>query len=414
MTNDTGHATPAEPLRQRVAALIVAAGRGTRLGAQARASGQTAPKQYLPLGADGRAILRWTLQPFLDASTVDDIRVVIHQDDHALYADAVDDCRERLLSPVTGGATRQESVRLGLESLRDIAPDVVLIHDAARPFVTTDDIAQVLAAVDAATGAIVALPLADTLKRDAPGGTIAQTIPRAGLWRALTPQAFAFGPICLAHEAAARTDHEFTDDAEVAEAFGIPVRLVAGRSGNFKITTPEDYRMAEERIAMGMLPDVRTGTGFDVHRFAPGDHVWLCGVKIAHDARLDGHSDADVGLHALTDAILGAIGDGDIGAHFPPSDPQWKGAESHLFLTDAARRVRARAGRISNVDVTLLCEAPKIGPHRDAMRARIAQIIEIDVSRVGVKATTTEQLGFTGRREGIAAMASATVVLPAL
>jgi 2-C-methyl-D-erythritol 4-phosphate cytidylyltransferase/2-C-methyl-D-erythritol 2,4-cyclodiphosphate synthase len=261
--------------------------------------------------------------------------------------------------------------------------------------------------------AIAALPLADTLKRAGPDGRhIAATLDRAGLWRAQTPQGFRYDAILKAHEAAAAAGREdLTDDAAVAEWAGIPVELVEGSEANVKLTTAEDMARAGMSVNAAAVPDVRTGQGFDVHRFAAGDHVWLCGVHIPHTHALDGHSDADVGLHALTDALLGAIGDGDIGQHFPPTDPRWRGAASHLFLADAARRVRSRGGAISNVDVTILCEAPKIAPHREAMRARIAEILGLDVARVGVKATTTEGLGFTGRREGIAALATATVVV---
>jgi 2-C-methyl-D-erythritol 4-phosphate cytidylyltransferase/2-C-methyl-D-erythritol 2,4-cyclodiphosphate synthase len=264
-------------------------------------------------------------------------------------------------------------------------------------------------------GALAAEPVADTLKRAAPDGSIAETVDRTGLWRAQTPQGFDFATILALHRrAAAAGRDDFTDDAAIAEWAGVPVALVRGSAANSKITTSEDLVMAD-RLLRAAAPDLetRTGSGFDVHRFASGDHVWLCGVCLPHSQRLDGHSDADVGLHALTDAILGALGDGDIGQHFPPSDERWRGAASSVFLADAARRVAERGGRIVNADVTLLCEAPRIGPHREAMRAAIASILGIDVERVAVKATTTEGLGFTGRREGIAAMATASVQLPA-
>jgi 2-C-methyl-D-erythritol 4-phosphate cytidylyltransferase/2-C-methyl-D-erythritol 2,4-cyclodiphosphate synthase len=290
----------------------------------------------------------------------------------------------------------------------------VLIHDAARPFVTPEVIGRVLGGLERAPAVIAAVPLADTLKRTGPGGRIAATIERAGLWRAQTPQGFRYEAILRAHEAAEAAGREdLTDDAAVAEWANIPVEMVEGSEANVKLTTLEDMaRAATMAPASGpVASDIRTGQGFDVHRFATGDHVWLCGVRIPHVHALEGHSDADVGLHALTDALLGAIGDGDIGQHFPPTDPRWRGAASHLFLADAAGRVRSRGGTISNVDVTILCEAPKIAPHRDAMRARIAEILRLDVTRVGVKATTTEGLGFTGRREGIAALAVATVAL---
>ncbi|WP_334146324.1 2-C-methyl-D-erythritol 2,4-cyclodiphosphate synthase, partial [Hyphomicrobium sp.] len=320
----------------------------------------------------------------------------------------------RLTPPVLGGRTRQESVRLGLKSLAEAAPDTVLIHDAARPLVTPDIVARVLAALEHHPGAIAAEPLADTLKRDAGDGLIGATIARAGLWKAQTPQGFHLGPILAAHARAAEAGfHDATDDAAIAEWAGLAVALVASSARNFKITTPEDMAMAEDLLrpaAPALEP--RTGSGFDVHAFCAGDHVWLAGVRIPHDRGLLGHSDADAPLHALTDALLGAIGDGDIGQHFPPSDPAWKGAASHLFVEDAARRIAARGGRITNVDLTILCEEPRIGPHRGAMRGAIAAMLGIDVARVAVKATTTERLGFTGRKEGIAALASATVLLP--
>jgi len=285
----------------------------------------------------------------------------------------------------------------------------VLIHDAVRPYVTSDIVDRVLAALADAPGAIAAVPLADTLKRSGAGDRVAATLDRAGLWRAQTPQGFRFADIVAAHEAAISAGHtDLTDDASVAEHAGLPVTLVMGHESNRKLTTAEDLAMATR----SGIADVRTGQGFDVHRLVPGDHVWLCGVRIAHSHALEGHSDADVALHALTDALLGAIGDGDIGQHFPPSDPRWKGAASHIFLSDAAARVRARGGSIGNVDVTILCEAPKISPHRAAMIRRIADILALDEARVGVKATTTEGLGFTGRREGIAALATATVIFP--
>jgi 2-C-methyl-D-erythritol 4-phosphate cytidylyltransferase/2-C-methyl-D-erythritol 2,4-cyclodiphosphate synthase len=280
-----------------------------------------------------------------------------------------------------------------------------------RPFVTPGIIARVLAALKDTPGAVAALPLADTLKRATPDRRVAETIDRAGLWQAQTPQGFRFLDILAAHEAAAAAGAaDFTDDAAVAEWAGLPVALVAGAPSNRKLTTAEDFAMAER--AAGPGTDVRTGTGFDVHRLVTGSGLWLCGVHIAHEQALEGHSDADVALHALTDALLGAIGAGDIGEHFRHTDPRWKGAASQHFLADAARRVRDLGGTISNVDVTILCEAPRIAPHREAMRRRVAEILAIDVGRVGVKATSTERLGFTGRREGIAALASATVVLP--
>jgi len=384
----------------KTAALIVAGGRGTR-------ASSTLPKQYARIG--GASVLARTLRVFLGHPGVDLVQVVIGGGDAEHYVLAVQTVGEgKLLSPVHGGPTRQASVRNGLAALTAHAPDRVLIHDAVRPFVTADIIARVLGALVQTPGAIAALPLADTLKKAGPDQRIAATIDRAQVWRAQTPQGFRFAEILAAHAAAAKAGIEMTDDAAVAEWAGLPVALVMGAETNRKLTTAEDLSMANQTNS---VPDVRTGQGFDVHRFAAGDHVWLCGVKLAHSHALEGHSDADVALHALTDALLGAIGAGDIGQHFPDTDPRWKGAPSHLFLSEALRLVRAQGGSIGNVDLTILCEAPKIAPHRQAMRGRIAEILDIEEARVSVKATTTEGLGFTGRREGIAALATATVVL---
>lgn len=405
----------------RTAALIVAAGRGSRVGADV-------PKQYLRLGAT--SVLHQAVAAFAGHAAVDRVQVVIHPDDRDLYARslAIEDLssgRGKLAPPVPGGASRQTSVRLGLEALAPVAPDAVLIHDAARPFVPADVIARVLAALAGYPGAIPALPVADTLKRAADDGTVAATVARKGLWRAQTPQGFRFADILTAHRRAASAGlDDLTDDAAVAEWAGLAVALVEGAPENVKITSPADVAAARSSLEAEtgrtdrnpsearMIYEPRIGTGFDVHRFAAGSSLWLCGVEIPHTHRLEGHSDADVGLHALTDALLGAIGDGDIGQHFPPTDPRWMGAASDRFLADAARRVGAIGGRIMNVDVTILCEAPRIGPHRQAMQKRVADILGIAPGRVGIKATTTEQLGFTGRREGIAAMASALVLLP--
>lgn len=389
-------------------ALVVAAGRGSRAAAS-----NDIPKQYRLLA--GAPMLAHSLRVLASHQQIDTTVVVINPEHEPLYEAAAAAFAGRLLDPVTGGHTRQASVRAGLESLAKRAPDRVLIHDAARPFVSADLVSRLVAALDGAPAAIAAEPMSDTLKRATADGTVAQTVDRTGLWRAQTPQAFHFAPILAAHRRAAEIGNSgFTDDAGLAEWAGLAVRLVASESTNMKLTTAADIALAERLL--GSPPAIfepRTGTGFDVHAFAPGDHVWLCGVRIPHTHRLEGHSDADVGLHALTDALLGAIGDGDIGEHFPPSDPAWLGAPSRIFLADAAARVRALGARISNVDVALLCEAPRVGPHRTAMRQAVADILQIDVARVGVKATTTEGLGFVGRREGIAAIASATVLVPA-
>lgn len=389
-----------------VGAVIVAAGSGARL-----ADGGP-PKQYRMLA--GRAVLARTLDAFIPHPAIERIVVVIRDGDDDLYRRALDgpDPGPRLLPPVTGGATRQASVRQGLEALAAAGCSKVLIHDAARPFITPAAISAVIDAVSPGRGAIAATPLTDTLKRGDGAGRILDTLPRDGLWRAQTPQGFMLDDILAAHRRAAgggRSD--FTDDAAVAEWAGLAVGLVDAGEGNMKITTAADLAMAEARCVASMQPDVRTGQGYDVHRLQPGDHVWLCGVRIAHDRSLEGHSDADVGLHAATDALLGAIGDGDIGQHFRNDDPRWRGARSSLFLADAARRVRERGGRIMNIDVTLICEAPKVGPHREAMRRAVAEAAGITWDRVGVKATTNERLGFLGRGEGIAAIATATVAL---
>jgi 2-C-methyl-D-erythritol 4-phosphate cytidylyltransferase/2-C-methyl-D-erythritol 2,4-cyclodiphosphate synthase len=299
----------------------------------------------------------------------------------------------------------------GLEALaldRD-PPQAVLIHDAARPLVSSELISRVIAGLDRADAVYPELPLNDTLRRKSPGGK-SELIARENLVRAQTPQGFDFRAILDAHR---RFRHEnVTDDIALAEMAGMSVASVGGEEMNIKLTTPDDFATVE-KLALASLLDVRTGSGFDAHRFGPGGHVWLCGVKIPHDFTLVGHSDADVGLHALTDAILGALGAADIGAHFPPSDERWHGAPSHLFAEHAAQLVRTRGGIISHVDITLICERPKLAPHRDAMRARIATILQVDISRVSVKATTSDGLGFTGRGEGIAAQAVATVRLPA-
>lgn len=383
------------------AALIVAGGRGVRAG------GGTA-KQYRTLA--GVPVLRRCVQAFLAHPRVGAVRVVIHPDDGDLYRDAVRGLD--LLPPVAGGAARQDSARLGLESLDAIDPRFVLIHDAARPFVTGPVLSRVLGALEEAPAAIPALAVVDTLKRADPGAQapplVSGTVERAGLWRAQTPQGFRFRPILDAHRRF--SGQALTDDAALAEAAGLAVALVEGDEDNVKLTTPEDFHRAERLLA---ATETRVGTGFDVHRFGPGDAVMLCGIAVPHDHGLEGHSDADVALHALTDALLGAIGAGDIGSHFPPTDPRWRGAASHLFVRHAAGLVQAAGGVIVNADVTLICERPKVGPHRQRMAEAVAEMLGVETRRVSVKATTTEGLGFTGRREGIAAQAVVAVRLPA-
>ncbi|MFM7345292.1 MAG: bifunctional 2-C-methyl-D-erythritol 4-phosphate cytidylyltransferase/2-C-methyl-D-erythritol 2,4-cyclodiphosphate synthase [Tagaea sp.] len=376
-------------------ALVLAAGKGKRLPGDV-------PKQYRDLA--GAPVLRRTLDAFARHARIDAVRVVFDPADALPYARATEGLA--LLDPVPGGAERQDSVRRGLESLEARRPARVLIHDGARPFPDERLIDRLIDALDAAPGAIAAIPVVDTLWRAGDDG--AETlVPRQGLWRAQTPQAFRYADILAAHRAAAGLN--LTDDAAVARHAGLRVSLVMAGEENFKITTESDLSRAARALAR---TDIRTGTGFDVHKFGPGDGVWLCGVRVPHDATLDGHSDADVGIHALVDALLGAIGAADIGAHFPPTDPRWKGAASDRFLAHAAALVRERGGEIRHVDVTLICERPKVGPHRETMRAALARILDIDVARVSVKATTTEGLGFAGRREGIAAQAAATVALP--
>lgn len=389
-------------------AVIVAAGRGVRAGAGG-------PKQYRVLA--GESVLARTARAFLGHAEIDAVRVVIHADDEDLYAAAIGPvaAHSKLLAHAVGGAARQDSVRLGLESLESRRPAIVLIHDAARPFVDGATISRVIAATRETGGAIAALPVYDTLKKSdgaaAPG--IAETVAREGLWRAQTPQGFCYDTILAAHRAAA--GEALTDDAAVAERAGIRVSLTPGSPDNMKITQAEDFGMAQILLDRNaMMREFRSGHGFDVHQFEEGTAVILCGVSIPHGKKLKGHSDADAGMHALTDAILGAIGEGDIGDHFPPSDPTWKGAPSRVFLEKARDLAAGKGGAITHCDVTLICEAPKIGPHRARMRATLAEILGIAVDRVSVKATTTEELGFAGRREGIAALATATVSLPAV
>jgi len=384
-----------------VAAVIVAAGRGVRAGGQL-------PKQYRELA--GEPVIRSSLTLFAWHGQVGAVQSVIHPDDRTLYDAAAKGLR--LLSPIAGGATRQASVLAGLEALHARSPDIVLIHDAARPFCSVELVSRAIVACGETGAAIPALEVTDTIKRVDADGHVSGTIDRAQLRAVQTPQAFAFGPLLDAHQRAAKENrHDFTDDAALAEWAGMTVSVFPGEANNVKLTTDEDFAKAEAR-RIASLADLRLGNGFDVHAFADGDHVWLGGVKIPHDRGLTGHSDADVALHAIVDAILGAIADGDIGKHFSPSDPRWKGASSDQFLKFAAERVAKRGGKIAHIDLTIVCEAPRIGPHRDAIRKRIAEIVEMSIDRVAVKATTSEQLGFTGRKEGIAAMATATVRLP--
>ena len=370
------------------AAIIVAAGRGTRAGGDL-------PKQWQPLA--GQRAIDWTLAAFDGVDEVTNMVAVLHPDD-------MDRLTPRPgLQVVVGGATRAASVRNGLEALQDQAITRVLIHDAARCCIRPGLIRALIGALDRGLAAAPALPVTDALWRGQ-DGHVSGTTDRTGLFRAQTPQAFDFATILSAH----RTHSgNAADDVEVARAAGLPVQIIEGDEANLKITTPGDFARAE-RILRQM--DIRIGTGFDVHRFGDGDRVFLCGVAVPYHRGLQGHSDADVGMHALTDAIYGALAEGDIGQHFPPSDPQWKGAESHVFLRHAVKLASEKGFKINNMDVTLICERPKIGPHAPAMRAALADITGVAMDRVSVKATTSERLGFTGREEGIAAQAAVTLV----
>jgi 2-C-methyl-D-erythritol 4-phosphate cytidylyltransferase/2-C-methyl-D-erythritol 2,4-cyclodiphosphate synthase len=386
----------------RVAAVVVAAGRGTRAGLDF-------PKQYKVMG--GAPMVRASLSVFTEHPQVDLVLPVIHPDDGARFAAAA--AGLELAAPISGAATRQGSVRAGLEALAAAAPEIVLVHDAARPFTSQALVSRAITTAVKSGAAVPGLPVTDTVKLVDAEGRVEATLNRAALRTVQTPQAFAYPALLDAHRRAAAAGREdFPDDAALVEWAGLKVTVFEGESANMKMTTPEDFARIE-RDSGAALSDVRTGIGYDIHAFdSAGDGVWLGGVKIPHDRKLSGHSDADVALHALVDAILGALADGDIGVHFPPSDEQWRGASSDKFLAFAIDRVKQRGGVVSHLDVAIVAEAPKVGPHRDAMRARIAAIAGISVDRVGVKATTNEKLGAIGNREGIAAYATATVRLP--
>jgi 2-C-methyl-D-erythritol 4-phosphate cytidylyltransferase/2-C-methyl-D-erythritol 2,4-cyclodiphosphate synthase len=389
------------PKTDRTAAILVAAGRGLRAGAGG-------PKQYRMIG--GQTVIYRAMQAFCDHPQVFAVQPVVNPDDSAMFNEAARGLRHEI--PAAGGATRQASVHAGLEALASQKPDIVLIHDAARPFVTSAVISRAIEAAGRTGAAVPTVAVTDTIKQIGATGNVEATPDRATLRIAQTPQAFRFDVILEAHRRAARDGRsDFTDDAAIAEWAGLTVATFEGDPANVKLTTPEDFVREEARLG-AMLGDIRTGTGYDVHAFGDGDHVMICGVRVPHNRGFLAHSDGDVGLHALVDAILGALADGDIGSHFPPSDAKWKGASSDRFLKYAIDRVIARGGRVANLEVTLICERPKIGPLRDTMRARIAEISGIDISRIAVKATTSERLGFTGREEGIAATASATLRLP--
>jgi 2-C-methyl-D-erythritol 4-phosphate cytidylyltransferase / 2-C-methyl-D-erythritol 2,4-cyclodiphosphate synthase len=384
-----------------VAVVVVAAGRGSRVGGDL-------PKQFRPIG--GEPMIRQSLAMLVDHPNIGAVQPVIRPEDVEMFQSS--SAGLDVLPYVFGGPTRQASVRAGLEALVPRRPDIVLIHDAARPFASAALVSRAIAAAKRTGAAIPALPVTDTVKTVDAAGMVDKTLDRNILRLVQTPQSFAFPALIDAHRSAAAAGREdFTDDAALAEWAGLKVSVFAGEPGNTKITNEGDFARAEA-AQFAALGDVRAGTGIDVHAFGPGDHVTLGGIRIAHTQALVGHSDADVVLHALTDAILGALADGDIGVHFPPSDPQWCGASSDRFLTFAIERLAKRGGRIAHIDINIVCEAPRIGPHRDAIRAEIARLARIAVERVAVKATTSEKLGFTGRGEGIVAYATATVRLP--
>jgi len=388
-----------------VIAIVVAAGSGSRAGGPK-------PKQYQAIA--GKPVIYWTLKAFCDHPKIDRVCTVIAAEHGDLFREAT--AGLAIDPPVAGGQTRQESCRMGVESLKAHNPTYVLIHDAARPFVSPELIDRVIGGLAHHPCVIPGLPVSDTMKR-APGGIVTGTVDRADLWSVQTPQGFQYSLIQQAHAMAAQTGHlGLTDDAAVAERAGHRIAIVLGETDNRKLTTPSDIEDADSLLTaktFAGLPDIRVGQGFDVHKFAPGDAVTLLGVRIPHPFALDGHSDADAPMHALTDAILGTIGEGDIGFHFPPSDSKWRGADSSIFLRHAVSLVEAKGGVIAHADITILAEAPKIAPHIAAMKEKLGAILHLDPSRLGIKATTTETLGFVGRREGIAAFATATVRLPA-
>jgi 2-C-methyl-D-erythritol 4-phosphate cytidylyltransferase/2-C-methyl-D-erythritol 2,4-cyclodiphosphate synthase len=387
----------------RIGAVIVAAGTGSRAGGEK-------PKQYQVIG--GRPVVWWALKSFCDHPSIAHIQPVIGAGQDDLFASATQGLT--IDPPVIGGETRQESCRRGLEAIARHQVTHILIHDAARPFVSADLISRVIAGLQQHQSAIPGLAIADTVKK-APFGTIERTIDRTGLWTVQTPQGFAFEAIRAAHEKAIETGQSsLTDDAAVAELAGLEVAIIPGDAENRKMTTAADLAEADRTLSASLndLPDIRTGFGIDIHPCADGDHVMLCGVSIPHTHKLAGHSDADAALHALTDAILGAIGEGDIGTHFPPSDPQWKDAPSAIFLARAVELVTRRGGKVGNVDLAILAEAPRLSPHLSVMKARLASLLGIAEDRIAIKATTSEKLGFVGRGEGITAYATVLVRLP--
>ena len=387
-----------------VAAVIVAGGSGLRVGGEI-------PKQYQLIG--GKPVIWWTLKAFLEHPAISFVQCVIGAGHEAMFKAATQGLG--LIAAVNGGSTRQESCRIGVEACVSAKPTKVLVHDAARPFISPELISEVIAELEHANAVIPGLPVADTMKF-APGGVITKTVDRSAMWFVQTPQGFSFPKILDAHRKAAREEQNgLTDDAAVAEFAGMEVRIVSGEQRNKKLTTKADVEAANVELNMRLFvdrPDVRVGQGIDFHVFEKGKFVTLCGIEVPHSHKLKGHSDADVAMHALTDAILGAIGEGDIGTHFPPSDMQWKNAASSIFLSKAMSLLMARGGVVANVDITILAEAPKISPHIAAMKAALAPLLQISVDRIAVKATTTEKMGSIGRKEGMAAYATATVRLP--
>jgi 2-C-methyl-D-erythritol 4-phosphate cytidylyltransferase / 2-C-methyl-D-erythritol 2,4-cyclodiphosphate synthase len=388
----------------KVAAVIVAGGSGLRAGGEL-------PKQYQIIG--GKPVIWWTLNAFLNHPQISHVIVVLGAGHERLFASATTGIKVH--AAVTGGATRQESCRIGIEACAKIAPDKIMIHDAARPFVSAAQITQVIVELEHAEAVVPGLAFADTMKF-APNGVIQKTIDRTAMWFVQTPQGFDFSKIRAAHRNALRDNqNELTDDAAVAEFAGMQVRIFSGDPQNKKLTTSADITTADQVLTRQMFvekPDIRVGQGIDFHVFEDGDAVTLCGVKIPHTHKLNGHSDADVALHALTDAILGAIGEGDIGTHFPPTEMQWKGAASSIFVEKAVSLMQARGGALANVDITILAEAPKITPYISAMKVVLGPLLHLTQDRIAIKATTTERLGAIGRKEGMAAFAVATVRLP--
>lgn len=385
----------------------MAAGRGERAGQSIEG-----PKQYRRIG--GQSVLTRTLSTFVESEWIDEIVLVIHSDDVDLCKQAISPYIKRI-KIVLGGATRQDSTRLGLTALEDCPPQYVLIHDGVRPFISQELLHTIVLNLCPDTGILPALAVSDTLKRASKEGTVIETVSRDGLFAAQTPQAFPYKQIFAAHNLAFENERtDFTDDAAIAEWYGLPVRIVQGSADNIKLTWAKDIELADKRLRQNMskFPDIRTGNGYDVHCFEPGDHITLCGVNIPFTKKLSGHSDADVALHALTDALLATRGAGDIGTHFPPSDQKWKGAASHIFVEHAVKLVREAGGRIANTDITIIAEEPKIGPHRAAMTASLVNMLGISADRISVKGTTNEKLGFIGRGEGIAAIVTATVIYP--